>query len=61
MRIREWLKNHAPDFMWCTVHELFVMYEQLNWDVEWDNFRQSFYQVQKRYFEKQGNKYKRRT
>jgi len=40
------LKNIAPAFMWCSVFDLFLMYEQLNWDADWHSFRQRFYQIQ---------------
>ena len=39
------LRNVAPNFMWCTVFDLFLMYEQINWDVEWNCFRQRFHQL----------------
>lgn len=41
---RQWLRTESPDFMFCTVHELFLMYEQINWDIEWHSFRKNFTQ-----------------
>lgn len=44
----EFLKYIAPTFMWCTVYDLFLMYEQVNWEIEWHSFRQRFYQLAQR-------------
>lgn len=60
VKIREFLRTIAPDFMWLSVFDLFLMYEQIDEDVEWDNFRQNFYQVKKKYFVEYGNLYMRK-
>ena len=31
--------------MWCSVADMFLMYEQINEDVEWNNFRQNFHRL----------------
>ena len=41
----EFLRKTAPDFMWCTVQDLFLMYEQINWDIDFDVFKQTFYRL----------------
>lgn len=44
-----WFLRHiAPDFMWCSVFDLFVMYEQLNWEIDFHSFRQLFHQLFRR-------------
>jgi hypothetical protein len=60
MTIGYFLRNIAPDFMWCSVFELYLMYEQVDEDVEWHNFRQRFYQL-KRLFVRKGRYYMRKN
>ena len=61
MRIREFLRDVAPDFMWCSVFDLYLMYEQIDEDVEWHTFRQSFYQLKNKYFDYDNKRYKRKN
>lgn len=48
MTVRMFLRRLAPDFMWCTAFDLFVMYEQINEAIEWDCFKQSLHQLYNR-------------
>jgi hypothetical protein len=51
MRITEFLRDIAPNFMWCTLFDLYLMYEQINEDVEFNTFKQIFHQMfRKGYF-----------
>lgn len=43
MQITEFLRKLAPEFMWCSVKDLFLMYEQINEDVDWFSFNQTFH------------------
>lgn len=48
MTSRMFLRKLAPDFMWCTSFDLFVMYEQINEAIEFHAFRQTLHQLFKR-------------
>jgi hypothetical protein len=37
-KIRQFLKTIAPDFMWCTARDLFLMMEQIDEDVDENSF-----------------------
>ena len=37
----QFLRNVAPDFMWCTWHDLYLMYEQIDEDIDYQVFKQT--------------------
>lgn len=39
MGVTEFLRTLAPDFMWCSREDLFLMYEQINEDADYFCFR----------------------
>lgn len=41
--ITTFFKWVAPDFMWCSVTDLFFMYEQIDENVDWFTFKQLFH------------------
>lgn len=48
MKICVFLKTIAPDFMWCSVFDMYIMYEQIDEDVEWYTFKETFHQLFRR-------------
>lgn len=45
MKICAFLRTIAPDFMWCSVFDMYLMYEQIDEDVEWYTFKETFHQL----------------
>lgn len=48
MKTVDFLRQHSPDFCWCTAWDLFRMHEEENWDCEYDVFKVTLSQIQTR-------------
>jgi len=55
MKPKQFLKTLAPDFCWCTWHDLYLMYEQINEDICENSFAVALSQCKDLFYRKQGH------